>query len=191
MSNRGRDKFDRYKKIIKLISKIYMIFPYKTRKKFFEMHRNTKGLLGITLRYILISTIVESCGDNVSIHPGVYIFSPENLNLGSNVSIHPMCYIDATGGVDIKSNVSIAHSSSILSTTHTYDKLDINIKEQPIIKSRTLVSDNVWIGTHVVILLGSVINEGSIVAAHTLVNGMVRKNSIVGGIPYKEIKKRT
>lgn len=52
----------------------------------------------MAIRYALLKTLCEGLGDNVSIHPEVYIFNENHLKIGSNVSIHPMCYIDAVGG---------------------------------------------------------------------------------------------
>lgn len=51
----------------------------------------------------------------------------EKLELGDNISIHPMCYFECSGGLMIGNNVSIAHSSSILTSTHTYSDFNLPI----------------------------------------------------------------
>ena len=91
---RGREKFDKHKKKINMIIKIVKVFPKNIRLKMFFHFRKTQGTKGILIRYVLLKTLAKQCGDNVSIHPDVYIFHPENLSIGNNVSIHPMCYIE-------------------------------------------------------------------------------------------------
>jgi acetyltransferase-like isoleucine patch superfamily enzyme len=187
---RGRYKFDKFKKYILFLSKFYGIFSLSTRIKLLEFHRMTKGIKGIALRYALLKSIAIECGDNVSIHPGVYLLKPDKIIIGDNVSIHPMCYIDSTGGISIGSDVSIAHGTTIMSTTHGYEDISEPIKDQEIHEKRTVIADNIWIGAKATILAGINISEGSIVAAGAVVTSNIEKNKIVGGVPAKVIKDR-
>ena len=189
-TNRGRDKYYKYKRIIHFFSKIFCIFPLKFRIKIFEHFRNTKGKKGIVIRYILLKTIAKKCGDNVAIFPGVYLLNPQYLSLGNNISIHPMCYIECLGTVEIGNDVSIAHSVSILSVNHMYNHMDLPIKDQDVEKKKVVIKDNVWIGCKATILFGRTINTGSIVGANCLVTKDVQSNQIVGGVPNRLIKER-
>ena len=49
------------------------------------------------------------------------------------------------------------------------------------------IQDNVWIGSHVLVMPGSVIGEGSIVSAHSVVAGAVAPYTIVAGNPARRI----
>lgn len=188
--DRGRDKFNRFKLIIKILVNIYSIIPINLRLKLFEHYRMTKGTKGLAIRYVLLKTIAKYCGDNISIHPNVYLLNPENLFIGSNVSLHPMCYIDAAGNIDIGNDVSIAHGVTIMSSTHLYNNMDIAIKDQRVDLLPTIIANNVWIGSKATILSGVKINSGSIVGAGAVVTKDVPQNSIVGGVPAKVIKER-
>lgn len=187
---RGRDNFQKYKKILCFLSKLIKIFPCKIRKKIFMMLRNKKGLSGIALRYIILKSIAKKVGDNVSIHENVYLFSPENLQIGDNVSIHPMCYIDATGGINIGDDVSIAHMVTIMSTTHLFENVDIPIKNQGCVSKCTSIGNNVWIGAKSTILYGVEISEGCVIGANSLVNKSIEEFSVACGNPAKIIKER-
>lgn len=187
---RGRDKFFKYKKIILFFSKLVNIFPNKIRCKLYEHFRMTKGVKGIVVRYILLKSIAKECGDNVSVHPGVYLLSPENISLGNNVSIHPMCYIDASGEIVIGNDVSIAHGVTIMSTEHNFSSLEIPIKDQGISFRATMINDDVWIGAKATILAGNSIDKGSIIAANSVVTHDVSKYSVIAGVPAREIKLR-
>jgi acetyltransferase-like isoleucine patch superfamily enzyme len=101
-----------------------------------------------------------------------------------------MCYVDATGGIAIGNDVSIAHGTSIMSTTHKYENIDIPIKDQGFNSSKTVIRNNVWIGAKATILSGILIESGSIVAANAVVTKDIAKNTVVGGVPAKIIKER-
>ena len=188
--SRGRDKFNRYKKILFIAVRFLNIFPYKMRVFLFKFIRNLDGNLGLILRYICIKSLAKKCGDNVSIHTNVIILSIKDLELGNNVSIHPFSYIDATGKITIGNDVSIAHASTIMSTEHNYSDKRIPIKDQGVKNIATVVHDNVWIASGVRVLAGSIINSGTIIAAGAIVKNELKGNSIYGGIPAKHLKDR-
>jgi acetyltransferase-like isoleucine patch superfamily enzyme len=187
---RGRDKFNRFKPIISLLVNMCNLLPFIMRQKLFVFFRMTTGNKGLVLRYILLKSLAKGCGDNVSIHPGVYIFSPQNITIGHNVSIHPMCYIDALGVIYIGNDVSIAHGVTIMSSTHQYSNLKIPIKDQPVDQLTTEISDNVWVGSKVTILAGVKVSSGSVLAAGAVITKNVDNNTIVGGVPAKKLKDR-
>lgn len=187
---RERDKFNKAKKIINIISKLYSLLPYSIRLKLFDFHRTTRGNIGLVIRYALLKSTAKSCGDNVAIFQDVYIFKVNNLSIGNNVSIHPMCYIDATGNIDINNDVSIAHGTTILSSSHNYTDTKIPIKDQGMTLSKTYINNNVWIGAKVTILSGITINSGCIIGANSVVTKNTKENSIVAGVPAKLIKMR-
>lgn len=189
-AGRGREKFRKYKRLINLLSVFISIFPLRIRKKFFVNARNTKGRIGLALRYAIIKTIAKNIGDNVSIHENVYIYCPENLNVGNNVSIHPMCYIDATGGIDIGNDVSIAHMVTVMSTTHLFNDIVVPIKDQGCESKETVIESNVWIGAKATVLYGVKISQGSIVGANSVVNKDIPEYSVAAGNPTKIIKER-
>ena len=188
--NRGRNTFDKFKWIFNFLEKILLLLPRTFRSYLFKRLRNKQGYSGLGLRYLLIKTLAIDIGNNVSIHPGVFLLNPEKLVIGDNVSIHPLCYIDASGEIVIGNDVSIAHGVTILSTSHGYTQLDIPIKDQKITASKTTISDDIWIGAKATILNGTNIGNGSVIAASAVVTTDVPQNSVVAGVPSKVIKKR-
>jgi len=57
-------------------------------------------------------------------------------------------------------------------------------------KGEIVIGNDVWIGTQCVILSGSNIGDGAIIAANSVVSGNVPPYAIVGGTPAKVIKYR-
>jgi acetyltransferase-like isoleucine patch superfamily enzyme len=99
------------------------IFPVAFCKYVLGLLRYVKGRLGLGLRYILISRLAQSCGDNVAVHKVVYLFGVENMTFVDRVTVHPLSYLDAEGGVSIGNDVSIARNVSIISFEHDYRDL--------------------------------------------------------------------
>ena len=187
---RGREIFSKAKPILRFLAKIVSIAPIRVRKNILTFFRDTKGYKGLGIRYILLKSITKECGDNVSIHPGVYLLNAEGLKIGNNVSIHPMCYLDACGGIEIGNDVSIAHGVSVLSFEHLFSNKEVCIKDQGISLRKVVIENNVWVGAKATITGGKRIGTGSIIGAGSIITHDVPKYVVVAGVPAKIIKNR-
>lgn len=183
MRQRGRDLFTRHKKLLLFLVRIISLFPKKIRCGCLNSIRYRKGKLAMACRYILLKSIAKKCGDNVSIHECVFFRYPENISFGDNVSVWPLCFLDAGGGITLGDNVSVAHGGSLISSNHSFELLDIPIKEQPMKDSPILIEDDVWIGAKVSVLAGTIIEKGCVIGANAVVLGKVKKNSVAVGVP--------
>ena len=186
---RGRVKFQRYKSVLILLIKFYSFFPRRARMKMFERKRGSRGKYGLAVRYALLRSLAQSCGENVAIFPNCFILHPEKLAIGDNVSIQPMCYIDAAGGIRIGNDISIAHGVTIMSSTHRYDRTDLPIRNQGIEFAETEIQDNAWIGAKATILYGKRIGKGAVVGANSVVTKDIAPFTVNAGVPARFIKK--
>ncbi len=84
----------------------------------------------------------------------------------------------------------IGEYSSIRDTTHQHNIMDIPMMFAEDISTPVNIGNNVWIGRGCLILPGTVIEEGVVIAANSVVKGTLSSNSIYGGNPAKFIKKR-
>jgi acetyltransferase-like isoleucine patch superfamily enzyme len=185
----GRDKFRKIKGLISILVAIHSVLPYGFNLFLMKSFRHTNGNIALLIRYVLLKNLAESCGDNVSVQPGVYLFSLNKMTIGNNVSIHPMCYLDAAGGLNIGSDVSIAHASSIMTTNHAWEDVSTPIKYNPEAFAKVTVCDDVWIGSGVRILAGVTIASRGVIAAGAVVNKSTESHAVYGGVPAKLIKK--
>ena len=62
------------------------------------------------------------------------------------------------------------------------------IEKQDMIVKKVVIGNNVWLGTHVVVIKGSVINDGAVIGAMSLVNSDIKAETINVGIPARFIK---
>lgn len=186
----GRALFEKYEKPIFFLTKITKVLPLRFRKWLLKRNIYRCSMIGMFIRYLLISSLAKRIGKNVSIFPGVHLENIENLVIGNNVSIHQMCYIDAEGGVIIEDDVSIAHRCSILSSNHSYKDVSTPIKYQKMILDQTIIRNNTWIGCGCVILAGVEIGRGCVIGANSTVTKSIPDNSVAVGSPAKKIKSR-
>ncbi len=127
----------------------------------------------------------------LNIFPDVFIEGLEGLAIGDNVSINRGCNISASGGLHIGNDVSVGHSTSILTTEHSFSDPSRPIKEQAVINAAVAIGDNVWIGARVVVLAGVSLAPGTIVGAGAVVKSSVPAgNCTIGGVPARVIKER-
>lgn len=189
-NERGRDKFNRYKKLIYMLCRFYGFFPKLILNKMLINCRSKVGYWGLAKRYCLLKNLADYIGDNVSIQPDVYIFNAQNLSIGDNVSIHPMTYIDAYGGIEIGNDVSIAHHVTLMSANHCFSDIETVIKDQPLEVRPIKIEDNCWLGANVTVLGNTVIGSGSVIGAGSVVTKNVERNTVVAGVPAKKIKNR-
>jgi len=130
------------------------------------------------------------------IDPGVTIWisndegAQPDLVFGRRVCISRHTYLGVYQPMTIGDNTIIGAYSYIISANHRYDSREIPIRDQGYTGAPVHIGEDVWIGTHVVILPGVTIGKGAIIAAGSLVNRDVPAYEIWGGMPAKFLKSR-
>lgn len=134
---------------------------------------------------------VIEVGENSEILYGVILMTYGGyIKIGKNCSINPYTVLYGHGGLTIGNNVLIAGHCLIIPANHNFTDLNIPINQQGETRKGIVIEDNVWIGSGVRILDGVRIGYGAIVAAGAVVCKDVIPNTIVAGIPAKNIKNR-
>lgn len=186
---RGRDKFGRFRAILRIIEVILKPLPRPLLNWLWVLSDWLPDLLGYAFRYCLLRRMTKACGDNVLIGRSVELRYPERLVIGSNVSIHKQCYIDAYGSIQIEDEVSIAHQSSLVSFQHTWNDPSLTIRDNAVAGAAIRIRRDVWIGCGVRILAGVEIGARAVVAAGAVVTKPVAGGTIAAGVPARQVKR--
>jgi acetyltransferase-like isoleucine patch superfamily enzyme len=135
-------------------------------------------------------------GNNVNIgsHSQVIISTSFNnlgefIKVGDNVGIGEFSYIGGGGGTIIGQDTIIGQYFSTHPENHNFLNKNLLIREQGTTRKGINIGKNCWIGAKVTILDGVIIADGCVVAAGSVITKSFDKNSIIGGVPAKLIKK--
>ena len=112
------------------------------------------------------------------------------LRLGENAFIGRNTYIGLYQPITIGSNAMIGAYCYLISANHRYERRDAPIREQGYTGAPIFIEEDVWLGTHVVVLPGVTIGKGAIIAAGSIVNKNVPAYEIWGGVPAVFLKSR-
>jgi galactoside O-acetyltransferase len=188
----------------------------KVKKLFFRIYiriiSSIPTELGIRLRYLCYKPLFKKTNGFFRIYEKVTISGFENIELGSNVVFIENSYISANDGyiiigdnfginrnsllwasygkIIIGNDCSIAPNCVLRAANHTFDNLNIPIREQGHTYGEIVIEDDVWIASNCVITANTKIGKGSIIGAGAVVTKDVEPYSIMGGVPAKLIKKR-
>ncbi|RMG25009.1 MAG: acyltransferase, partial [Methanobacteriota archaeon] len=106
-----------------------------------------------------------------------------HLSIGEMTFINKNSVIACMESITIGNNVLIADHVSIFDHDHGLVNRS-EYRTKPV-----LIEDNVWLGSHSVVLKGVRIGKGSIVAAGSVVTKSIPPNEIWGGVPARFMKK--
>jgi acetyltransferase-like isoleucine patch superfamily enzyme len=96
------------------------------------------------------------------------------------------CYLD----IDIGPRTLVADWVYICDFDHRTEDVTVPIKDQGIVKAPVRVAGDCWMGTKVSVLRGSDVGTGTVLAAHSVVRGVVPDYAVVGGVPARVLKDR-
>ena len=142
------------------------------------------------LRVLLYRQLFINLGKFSNITDSVTITAPEKISFGERVSIHQYSIIDGIGGIEVGDNVAIGSHCCLITSSHIFTDKNKNIKDQGLDLKKIVISENVWIGSKVVILGNVKIGKNSIIGAGSIVNKNIPDNVVAAGVPCKVIKNR-
>lgn len=124
--------------------------------------------------------------DRSYIAAGAYVTG--EIHIGADCSINP--YTVVRGNVTLGDGVRMGAHSSILGFNHTMSDPELPVFRQPLVSLGVRIGDDVWIGSHVVVLDGVEVGAHAVLAAGAVVTKNVPAGAVVGGNPARLLKWR-
>lgn len=144
------------------------------------------GYYGLILRRNFYQRSLKNCGKNLSVFYGAFIVYPE-VEIGDNCTIEEYSIVSLC---TLGNDVIIAARVSIMSGSQHHDLADTNTvfwKSKSYAK-RVYIGDNVWIGTHAIIMED--VSSHSAVGSGSVVTKNYDPYMVIAGIPAKPIRDR-
>ncbi len=115
-----------------------------------------------------------------------------NIEIGAHCYINPHCVLYSGSGIKLGDYVLIGPGCSIVPANHAIDRTDVVIRKQGFMPSKggIVVEDDVWIGANCVVLDGTYIESGAVIAAGSVVSGRITGKAVWGGNPCRLIRPR-
>ena len=155
----------------------------------------------------------KSLGENVFISDKTSIYSPEKISIGNNVRIDDFCILSGditignyihiaaycalygNAGIEMEDFTAISSRGVIYSGSDDYSGVCFTnpmlpLKYRNIINGKVLLKKHTIVGTGSTILPGVILEEGTAVGAHSLINKSTDDWGMYVGSPARRIKER-
>lgn len=115
-----------------------------------------------------------------------------SISIGSRVYLNHNVTLDAAYGGDITigDDVGIGMNSLIRASNHAYHDPATRIMDQGYVPNAVVIGDDVWLGGGVIVLPGTTLSSGCVVAAGSVVGGSFPAYSVIAGNPARTIGTR-
>ena len=127
-----------------------------------------------------------------NVSPDVVFQNPERIEIGHGIRLGSRCHLWAgprDGRIRIGENVLFGPEVMVTAATYRHD-LGNPVTDQPMAEEDIEIGDNVWLATRAIVLPGTTIGAGSIVAAGAVVKGTFPPMSIIAGSPARVVSER-
>ena len=115
-----------------------------------------------------------------------------DLVIGERSVVNSGCVLYTGNGISIGDHVAIAANCTFAPVNHAYRDRSRLIAEQGFLPSRggIVVEDDVWIGANCVLLDGTILRQGCVIGAGSLVRGEVAAYTVHAGNPLVRLGER-
>ena len=112
--------------------------------------------------------------------------------IGPKTVINSGCVLYTGNGIRFGTGVAVAANCTFAPVNHEYKDRNKPIREQGFRPSKggIVIGDDVWIGANCVFLDGTVIGDGCVIAAGSMVRGTLEAYGVYGGNPLAKLGER-
>ncbi len=132
--------------------------------------------------------------DADSLELGDRSYVAAHAHLTGTVRVGADCSINVgtavRGQVSLGDGVRVGAQSAVLGFNHSFDDPDVETFRQPLTSRGITIGDDVWIGTHVVVVDGVRVGSHAVIGAGAVVTHDVAEWAIVVGNPGRQIGDR-
>ncbi|MCT4785123.1 acyltransferase [Exiguobacterium aestuarii] len=146
--------------------------------------------IGNRIRGKVIGLFFKKKGANLQISKRTHILYPRKISVGNDIFIGYGAWINAQGGMILEDEVMVGPLTCIVTGNHTAQGQPLSYRFGDHKKELVKIGHGCWIGSHSVVLPGSNLPAGCLIAAGAVVTKKhnLLENHIGGGIPLSSIR---
>lgn len=137
--------------------------------------------------HCFVSELASVDNEELRLGPRSYVaagaYLTGSLRTGRDCTVNP--YTVVRGRIELGDAVRIGAHTSLLAFNHTISDPDTEVFRQPLTSRGIRIGNDVWIGSHVVVLDGVTVGDRAVVGAGSVVTKDVPAGAIVAGNPAK------
>lgn len=146
---------------------------------------------GFSINGVIIGNSVSIGSNSIIEASGSISEMGLGISIGDNTGIGSFCFIGGAGGVSIGNDVIMGQWVSFHPQNHNFNSLSLPIRLQGVNSKGISVGNDCWVGAKVTFLDGANVGEGCVIAAGSVVRGIIPAYSVIAGVPAKVIKSRS
>ena len=132
-------------------------------------------------------------GVDAAISPTVSFAHAENISLGNAPHLGAGCKLwagQSRGTIAAGDNLLLGPDVMMVTTTYRFND-GTPVTDQPMKEAPILLGNDVWVGAKAILLPGTIIEDGAIIAAGSVIRGHVPAKAIMAGNPAVQVGNRT
>ncbi|CAI8737762.1 acyltransferase [Kosakonia quasisacchari] len=182
--------------IYKIKGRLRALYYNFTRKLSIRILGSNPKIFGAKYMKMTNCSIGDNCWIQAVAKYKTQNFTPEII-FGENVMMSCNVHISAVKKIDIGDNVLLGSNIYIGDHSHGSTRpAKYEAQIPPAFRdlddiAEIKINDNTWVCDNVVILAGTFVGKGSIIAANSVVKGHFEENSLIAGNPARFIRKLT
>ena len=124
------------------------------------------------------------------IYPNVKIWNPKNIIMGHKSCLGPNVDCYNVGLIKIGDYATVSQKTYLCTASHDYDQLNVVDNLMDLLVGPIIIENYAWVAAEAFVGPNTIIRNGSIVLARTLVTKNTEIMGIYGGNPMKYIRDR-
>lgn len=172
------------------IRESYWVIRDELDQWWFAFLRAVPGRIGERLRAWGFARKLAACGERPVFMQHVVLTTPQGIRIGNDVSINRYVQMQGAGGITIGNDVLVGPAVLIWSSNHLFEDPARPIREQGFRGDPVVIEDDVWIAGGAIILPGSHIGRGAVIAAGSVVRGRIAPGVVAAGSPAVPKRRR-
>jgi acetyltransferase-like isoleucine patch superfamily enzyme len=131
--------------------------------------------------------------DNVRIDRGVRILAANHacIRIGKDTRIGLYSVLNGGDSISIGAKSLISGFVYLQTSMHGFRNKELTVQEQGYDHKPIVLEQDTWLGAHVVVLPGVVIERGAVIGSNSVVNTDIKNFQVAAGVPAKIISERT